>query len=227
MKQAKIVKRFSVRKAHDAQLDMSKKIILQDRLPRKIRFVCGVDVAYIKDMSIGAVAVVDFDSLELVESQTAVCKTVFPYIPTLLSFREIRPAILCIRKLKTQPDVFLVDGHGFAHPYRCGFASHLGLLIHKSTIGVAKGQLVRNAEIAKTSSNSTFFEHNGQMISAMIITRKGSRPIYVSTGHMISLETAVKIVKQCTKQSRMPEPILKAHEIAAQEKTKRSYSINI
>ncbi len=227
MKQARIVNRFSVRKAHDAQLDMSKKLILQDRLPRKIRFVGGVDVAYIKDRSIGAVAVLDFDSLELVESQTAICKTVFPYKATLLSFREIRPAILCIRKLKIQPDVFLVDGHGFAHPYRCGLASHLGLLIHKSTIGVAKEQLVRNAKKVKTRGNTTFFEHNGQMISAMIITRKGSRPVYVSIGHMVSLETAVKIVKQCTKQSRIPEPIMKAHEIAAQEKTKRSYSINI
>ena len=83
-----ITSKFSIEKAHKTQLKLSKQIIFEDRLPEKIRYVAGVDVAYGKGLSIGAVAVLDYDSLKLVESQTALCKTRFPYIPTLLSFRE-------------------------------------------------------------------------------------------------------------------------------------------
>ncbi len=210
---------FSQVKAHQAQLLMSKKIICEDYLPEKISLVAGVDVAYTKNLSIGAVAVLDYDSLGLVESQTAMCKTCFPYIPTLLSFREVAPSILCIRKLRKQPDVFLVDGHGFAHPYRCGFASHLGLVIRKPTIGVAKSILV--GEVNRTAENDfAFLKHKEEVVGAEVITRKGQRPVYVSVGHRISLETAVKIVKRCTCSSRIPEPILKAHEIANKIKQK-------
>ncbi len=91
---------------------------------------------------IGAVAVLDYESLELLETQVATCQVKIPYIPTLLSFREIPPAIAAIKKLKVQPDVFLVDAQGLAHPYRCGFASHLGLALGKPTIGAAKSRLI-------------------------------------------------------------------------------------
>ena len=133
---------FSVEKAHKTQIKLSEKIILKDEIPDRIRFVAGVDVAYAKDVSIAAVTVLDFNSLRLEESQIAICKTRFPYIPTLLSFREIPPAVQAIQNLHLQPDVFLVDAHGYAHPYRCGFASHLGLVIKKPTIGVAKNMLI-------------------------------------------------------------------------------------
>ena len=146
MDEVKTSPTFSVKKAHETQLQLSKHIVFEDRLPEKIRLVAGVDVAYVKEMSIGVVAVLDHDSLKIVESQTAHCKISFPYIPTLLSFREIPPTVLSIKKLKTQPDVFLVDGQGFAHPYRCGFASHLGLAIGKPTIGVAKSRLFGETE---------------------------------------------------------------------------------
>ncbi|HXX88036.1 MAG TPA: endonuclease V, partial [Candidatus Acidoferrum sp.] len=120
---------FSVEKAHRAQLQMSKQIILEDRLPAEIHLIAGVDIAYDRNTSIAAAVVLDYDSLKLVESQTAVTKTRMPYVPTLLSFREILPSILSIKELQLQPDLFLVDGQGMAHPYRCGLASHLGLVI--------------------------------------------------------------------------------------------------
>jgi deoxyribonuclease V len=206
--------KFSVEKAHKAQLRLSKQIVFEDRLPKKVRFVAGVDVAYGKDVSVGAVAVLDYDALKLVESQTATCKTRFPYIPTLLSFREIPPSILCIKKLQTTPDVFLVDGHGFAHPYGCGFASHLGLAIGKPTIGIAKDRLFGEVENVKAEEGFAFLKHDGRVIGAVVKTKSGCKPVYVSVGHMISLETAIKIVKHCTRYNRIPEPILKAHEIA-------------
>jgi len=206
---------FSVKKAHETQLQLSKHIILDDMVPAKIRFIAGVDVAYVNGMSIGAVAVLNYDSLKLVESQTAFCKTRFPYIPTLLSFREVPPAVLCIKKLHVKPDVFLVDGHGFAHPYYCGFASHLGLVLSKPTIGVAKGRLFGEIE-----ENTGFLKHKGEVIGAVVTTKRGCKPVYVSVGHMTSLETAIKIVKHCASPDRIPEPILKAHEIATTEKRK-------
>jgi len=211
---------FTVKKAHETQLELSKHIILEDKLPRKIGFIAGVDVAYVKGISIGAVAVLDYDSLKLVESQIAICKTRFPYIPTLLSFREIPPAVLSIKKLHTQPDIFLVDGQGFAHPYRCGFASHLGLVIGRPTIGVAKSRLFGEVEKAKAEGKVAFLKNKGAVVGAMVTTIPGRKPLYVSVGHMISLETAVKIVKHCVRTNRIPEPILKAHEIATLEKRK-------
>jgi deoxyribonuclease V len=211
---------FSVKKAHETQLRLSKQIIFEDTLPEKIRFVAGVDVAYTRGLSIGAVAVLDYDSLKLVESQTAFCKTRFPYVPTLLSFREIPPAVLSIKKLEVQPDVFLVDGQGFAHPYGCGFASHLGLAIGKPTIGVAKSRLFGEAERTKAEGKVAFLKNKGEVVGAIVTTKRGCKPLYVSVGHMVSLETAIKIVKHCVHQHRISEPILKAHEIATQEKRK-------
>ena len=211
---------FCVEKAHETQLQLSKHIVSADRLPKKIRLIAGVDVAYAKGISIGAVAVLDYSSLKLIESQIVHCKTGFPYIPTLLSFREIRPTVLSIMKLKAQPDIFIVDGQGLAHPYRCGFASHLGLVINKPTIGVAKSRLFGEVEKMKTGDNLAFLKHQGEVVGAMIKAKSGRKPVYVSIGHLISLETAIKIVRHCAKDHYLPEPILKAHSAATAEKRK-------
>jgi len=207
--------KFSVSKAHKAQLLLSRKIIAEDRLPQKIKHIAGVDVAYTDEVAIGAVAVLDFESLELLERQTAMSKVKFPYIPTLLSFREIPPAVACIKKLKLQPDVFLADGQGIAHPYGCGFASHLGLAVGKPTIGVAKSRLIGEPTII---ADNAFLVQKDQVIGAVVTTKEGVKPVYVSIGHLISLETAVKIAKQCVRNSRIPEPVLQAHKIASEER---------
>jgi deoxyribonuclease V len=212
---------FSIPKAHKTQLRLSAKIITEDRLPQKINRVAGVDVAYSDELATGAVAVLDYDSLELLESQTATCEVKFPYIPTLLSFREIPPAVACIKKLKSQPDVFLADGQGIAHPYRCGFASHLGLAIGKPTIGVAKSRLIGEP---KEAGGEVFLFHNGQIIGSVVTTKECAKPVYVSVGHQISLGSAVKIVKHCTRhRSRIPEPLLQAHRIASEERRRTGF----
>jgi deoxyribonuclease V len=207
--------KFSVSKARKAQSLLSRKIVTEDRLPQKIKLIAGVDVAYIGDLAIGAVAVLDFGSLELLERQTATTEVKLPYIPTLLSFREIPPAIACIKKLRVQPDVFLADGQGIAHPYRCGFASHLGLALGKPTIGVAKSRLTGEPT---TIAGQVFLVQKDQIIGAVVTTREGVKPVYVSVGHLISLETAVKIAKQCVRNSKIPEPVLQAHKIASEER---------
>lgn len=209
------IHRFSISKAHKAQMRLAEKIITEDRLPQKINYIAGVDAAYSDQLAIGAVAVLDYKSLELLESRIAACEVKFPYIPTLLSFREIPSTVACIKKLKLQPDVLLADGQGIAHPYGCGFASHLGLAIGKPTIGVAKSRLVGEP---KTIRGQVFLVQKGQVISAVVTTKEGTKPVYVSVGHLISLGTAVKIVKHCARNSRIPEPLLRAHRIASEEK---------
>jgi deoxyribonuclease V len=198
---------------------MSRQIIFEDRLPKKIRLIGGVDVAYTKNMSIGAAVVLDYDSFELLESQTAVSETRMPYIPTLLSFREIPATVGSIKKLRLHPDLFLADGQGFAHPYRCGFASHLGLALNRPTIGTAKSRLFGDVE-NEEAKDFSLLRHRDEIIGAAVTTKQGSKPIYVSVGHMVSLETAIRIVRTCARGKRVPDPLLRAHETANAQKRK-------
>lgn len=210
---------FSVKKAHETQISLSKKIVFENKVPIRIRTVAGVDVAYANNFSVAAVAVLDYDTLKLAEAKTAICETSFPYIPTLLSFREVSPAVKCIRKLQTCPDIFLVDGHGYAHPYRCGSACHLGLVLRKPTIGVAKSILV-GAVDTETNEDIALLNDSGETIGAQIRIKPHLKPVYVSVGNMISLETAIKTVRHCMISGRIPEPLLIAHRIANTEKRK-------
>lgn len=205
---------FSVKKAHHTQLCLSKLVIREDRLPAEVRLVAGVDVAYVGDVGIGAAVVLDYRTLEPVETAVATRRVAMPYVPTLLSFRELPPAMAAIRQLRVQPDVFLVDAQGWAHPYRCGFACHLGLALGKPTIGVAKSRLIgAPTEI----DGKTLLLDKNEVIGEAATTHKGTKPVYVSIGHMVSLETAVEIVRHCSK-SRIPEPTLQAHNIATKAK---------
>jgi deoxyribonuclease V len=207
---------FSIKKAHQTQSCLSQKIFKEDYLPQKIRTIAGVDVSYLNEVAVGALAVLDYDSLKLLETQVAICKVKMPYIPTLLSFREIPPAIAAIRKLKLQPDVILVDAQGLAHPYRCGFASHLGLALGKPTIGAAKSRLIGTPA---DKGGKTLLVDKGEVIGAVVTTKLGAKPIYVSIGHMVTLKTAINIVLHCS-ESRIPEPLRLAHGLATKERIK-------
>jgi deoxyribonuclease V len=206
---------FSVSKAHKTQLLLSQKIIAGDHLPENIRSVAGVDVAYVDKLAIGAVAVLDYESLEILEQQTETCQAKFPYISTLLAFRELPAAVACIKKLRRKPDVLLVDAQGAAHPYSFGFASHLGLAIGEPTVGVAKSWLIGER---KTVAGEEFLVQNCRAIGAVVTTKKGAKPVYVSVGHLVSLETAVEITKHCVRNSRIPEPLFQAHKIVSDAK---------
>ena len=173
-----------------------------------------MDGSYFGEVGIGTITIFDCDSLEILETQVATCPVHIPYVPTLLSFREIPPAMAGIRKLKVQPDVFLVDAHGWAQPYRCGFASHLGLAIDKPTIGAAKSRLI--GDYVEKDGRMLLVD-KGEVIGEVVTTKQGAKPVYVSVGHRVSLETAVAIVKHCSK-GRIPEPLLQAHKLATKER---------
>jgi len=210
---------FSIEKARRLQSLLSKKVVMQDCLNAPIKYIAGVDVAYSDGLSIGAVAVFDYASLKLVELKLAEVETRFPYIPTLLSFREVPAAASAIKKLSIKPDVFLVDGQGIAHPYRFGFASHLGVVLDLCTIGVAKSLLCGEV-IASENPYLRPIVHEGEVVGCAVFTKPSVKPIYVSIGHKISLETAVKVVLECSKNHRIPKPLHEAH--AAAQKAKRS-----
>ncbi|HKZ95162.1 MAG TPA: deoxyribonuclease V [Candidatus Bathyarchaeia archaeon] len=216
--------KFSVEKARQLQLRLSKQVIREDTLPERLNYVAGVDVAYVEDFAIGAVAVLRYATLSLVEAQIATVKTSFPYIPTLLSFREIKPARAAIKKLKIQPDVFLVDAQGIAHPRRLGFASHLGLLTDKPTVGVAKSLLYGSVDSASPEGWSPITD-KGEVLGAALSRKENEQPVYVSVGHKISLNRAIEIVKHCTKSARVPEPIYTAHTLATKERDLRKRKI--
>jgi len=180
------------------QLKLSQKLVFEDCLPVSVEYVAGV-------------------TLTEIEFQISDNKTRFPYIPTLLSFREIPPVVSAIRKLGVEPDVFLVDGQGYAHPYGLGFASHLGLILDKPTIGVAKSLLYGKVKHNEETAYQPLIA-NGKIVGAEVITREGTKPLYVSVGHEVSLRRAVEIVLECTRRYKLPEPIRSAHRLAGEAK---------
>lgn len=216
--------RFSIERARRIQESLSRRVIVEDCFSKPIELVAGVDVAYAHGFSFGAAVVLEYGSMKPVESSVARVETRFPYIPTLLSFREIPPAVSAIRKLTVKPDVFLVDGQGIAHPYRLGFASHLGVTLDIVTVGVAKSLLC--GDIGE--GGCEFWKpiiFGGEVVGGAVFTKFGAKPIYVSVGHKISLETAIKIVLDCSREHRIPEPLRMAHMLA--EKTKRGIMTEI
>lgn len=168
----------------------------------KIRFVAGLDSAYEGDRAFGAAVTVDCHAMEPVETGTASEKVRFPYVPGLLAFREAPIVIAAAKKLKRIPDVYLVDGHGYAHPRRFGLACHVGIALEAPTIGVAKSRLCGEASGLKLKE--------GDETVGAIVKRETGRPLYVSVGHNISLQDSVRIVSQCFR-IRSKDPITLAH----------------
>ena len=141
--------------------------------------VGGVDVSYVGDLGVGAAVVLDYDTLQLLEAAVAMHPVRMPYVPTLLSFRELPPAIAAIKRLKLTPDVFLVDAQGLAHPYRCGFASHLGLAIGKPTIGAAKSRLIGEAT---EHDGRTVLMDKGEVVGEVVTTKQGPNQSTLALG---------------------------------------------
>jgi len=183
------------------------RLVIQEDLFGSANRVAGVDVAYEGDDAYAACVVMD-QGMRVTEAGHFKSREVFPYIPSYLSFREAQPAIGAARKVSGF-DVLLVNGHGVAHPRGCGLASQIGLILDVVTIGVATGMLVKEAESAGSSS---FIMLDGRVISARLGTQ--GKPIYVSVGHRVRLDTAVMIARKLTSGVGLPEPLKAAHREA-------------
>lgn len=188
-----------------------------DRLP-EIVHVAGVDVHFDESGQIAqaAVAVLSYPDLKPVDEAVAQRPVEFPYIPGLLSFRELPAVLDALVRLQTSPDLILYDGHGLAHPRRFGIACHLGVLLDCPTIGVGKTRLIgRHVEPPWQGGSWVPLQDGGEVVGAVVRTRTGVKPIYVSIGHRLTLQTAVRLSLSCTTRYRLPETTREAHRLAS------------
>ena len=206
--------------ARQLQNRLRTQVISTDQFGR-INTVAGVDIGLKKDTAIASVVVLSFPELQVVDSVVTASPVRFPYIPGLLSFREIPPLLTAFDQLQTVPDLVIVDGQGIAHPRRFGLASHLGLILDKPTIGCAKSRLWgRYTEPNAGQGAYTYLIDKEEVIGAAVRTRTNVRVVYVSIGHRISLDSARMWTLACCRGYRLPETTRHAHN-AASGKTPR------
>ena len=199
------------------QQELRAHLILTDHL-EPVRRVAGVDVGFEAAGTVtrAAVAVLRYPELELLETAIARRPTAFPYIPGLLSFRELPAVLAALEQLREPPDLLLCDGQGIAHPRRFGIASHLGLLVDIPAIGVAKTRLCGTHEEPPNQRGAwTPLWGQGEIIGAVLRTRPGVKPLYISPGHRVGLETAIAYVMGCCTRYRLPETTRHAHRLAS------------
>lgn len=202
--------------AANVQRELAERVITVDELP-DIRLIGGVDVSnnlYDPLNQIYAALVsLDANSLQVLNTATHSDTATLPYRPGFLGFREAPVLVKAFAKLEKKPDILLVDGHGISHPRGLGIASHLGVLLNIPTIGVAKSILVGHieGELGETAGDQAPLVWKDKQIGMAIRSKKRSNPLYIASGHRISLSTAIQIVLGCLRGYRLPEPTRQAH----------------
>lgn len=205
------------REAAALQAELRDRVVREDRLG-PVRHVAGVDVGFEGDGTVtrAAVAVLSFPGLGLVEHAIARLPTSFPYVPGLLSFREAPAVLEAFARLRVRPDLILYDGQGVAHPRRFGIASHVGLLLDLPSIGAAKTRLIgEHGRVPATKGRWTPLRDGDEVIGAVLCTRSQVKPLYVSIGHRVTLDTAIRYVMACVTRYRLPETTRFAHRLAS------------
>ena len=208
----------TVSEAKIIQESLRHQVIPSDQLLQPVKYVAGVDMGFNSNGTISraAVAVLSFPDLQVVETALAYRPTSFPYIPGFLSFREIPAVLDALEKIQITPDIILCDGQGIAHPRRLGIASHLGVILDIPTIGVAKSLLIgKYEELPDTKGSWQPLIDKGEIVGAVLRTRPRVKPVYVSIGHRISLNTAINYVLSCTPKYRLPETTRIADKLAS------------
>jgi deoxyribonuclease V len=201
--------------AADIQRELRSHVITENRLGT-VNLVAGVDVGFpSRDTARAAVVILRFPQLVPVAYAVAEKPVQFPYIPGLLAFREVPVVLSAVKKLQRMPDLFIFDAHGLAHPRRLGLASHAGLLLDTPSIGCAKSRLVgQSVEPGLDRGDHVPLVHEGEQIGAVLRTRAAVKPVYVSIGHKVDLETAVQYVLDCAPRYRLPETTRYADRVA-------------
>lgn len=208
---------LSPKEAIALQERLRSRVVTVDRLG-KASLVAGVDVGFDPGRNVlrAAIAVLRLPDLALVESALATRPPEFPYVPGLLSFRELPVVIEALKHLRRAPHLLLCDGQGYAHPRRFGIACHLGVAAGIPSIGVAKTRLIgEHGEVPRRRGRWAKLEDGGEVIGAVLRTRPGVNPVFVSIGHRVSLETAIDYVMRCTTRYRLPETTRQAHRLAS------------
>ncbi|MGC8542720.1 MAG: endonuclease V [Vulcanisaeta sp.] len=212
---SRVPRGFHLDVARSIQRMLASKVVERDTVPiNDIDLITGIDVAYIErednEIGISIASTYSLTSRSIVEWSCWVGNIVFPYVPTLLSFRELKPVVNAYLRLRRKPHVVLIDGHGKAHPFRLGIASHFGVCMNVPTIGVAKSLLYGKA----SNDEGPILDPNTNEIIGWVIRCAPSKPTYISVGHGITLDTAINLVRRLCAGSQMPIPILHSHNRA-------------
>ena len=218
---------MNIRRFHSWDVTPQEAIRIQERLRAKViargrvsgpTLVAGADAAFDlqAELVFAAVVILAFPSLEPVETVVHRERLSFPYIPGLLSFREAPALLQTFKKVRHNPDVIFVDGHGLSHPRAAGIACHVGLCLDKPTIGCAKSLLVGTHRVPGISrgASTSLYDASGNVIGAVVRTRDRVKPVFVSVGHRIGLAQAVRFAPACGKGYRIPEPTRQADLLA-------------
>lgn len=216
---------MKIRNLHTWDLTPREAVRLQRSLAARVRdqpplerldFVAGTDVSFHRPSRTMYAAVVIYDLREgtAVEWTHSVAPETFPYVPGLLSFRELPALLEAFGKIKHRPDVVLADGQGLAHPRRLGLACHLGLFVDLPTVGCAKSRLIGTHRMpAYRRGSSVQLKDGGEVIGRVVRTRDGVKPVWVSVGHRLDLAGAVRVVLRTATKYRLPEPLREAHRL--------------
>jgi deoxyribonuclease V len=217
-----------ISRRHPLDVSVAEAREIQERLRREVReepgldqagieFVAGTDISYLRErkLALGAAVLMGYPGMEVLEVCTSAVEVTFPYVPGLLSFRELPALLPALEALGRTPDLIFVDGHGLAHPRAFGLASHLGVLTGIPAIGCAKSRLVgESEEPGREVGDQVPLLYKGKTVGAVLRTRRGVKPLYVSVGHLVDLPTSVRMVLACLRGVRLPEPQRKAHQAA-------------
>jgi len=219
--------------AREIQLRLRERMKLEDRL-EKVEHVAGADIALElrgrgswrtgEGRAIAGVIVYRFPEMQEVERASSIQPLRFPYVPGLLSFREIPALLAAFESLRTSPDLIFCDGQGYAHPRRFGLASHLGVLLDAPSIGVAKSLLIGKCKEPGQRAGSTaalIDTATGEQIGAAVRAASGVRPVYVSCGNRISLERAIEFTLAVADRYRIPQPTREADHFVNELRRKR------
>lgn len=214
---------MKIHKLHDWNLTPTEAIALQRQLTHvvdarspltQVKLVAGADVSYTRFTNVlyAGVVVVRLKDFAVVERQSVVQEVKFPYVPGLLSFREAPPVLAAIAKLESEPDVFMLDGQGLAHPRRLGLACHVGIWLNRPTLGCAKSLLVgKFRTLREDAAARAALKDKEEVVGMALRTKHRTKPVYVSVGHRIDLPSAVRLAFRCCRGYRIPEPTRQAH----------------
>jgi deoxyribonuclease V len=206
----------SPEEAREVQLRLAEKVA-EEPITKDIRLIAGVDVSARSNRGVGrgAVVVLSYPSLKLVEASVAETELFFPYVPGLLSFREAPVLLEAFAALENGPDLIIVDGQGIAHPRRMGLAAHLGLLLDTPAIGCAKSRLIGDHEpVGEDPGDWAELRDGTDVIGSVVRTKRKTKPLFISIGHKTDLESARDWVLRSCRGYRLPEPTRLAHQAA-------------
>ena len=212
------------------QKTLASRVVQEDRLPERVELIAGVDVGFepldpkrntridpsAPSLTRAVIVVMEYPTLRVVEQVLHRQPTTMPYIPGLLSFRELPAILKAYACLAHQPDMLMVDGQGIAHPRRMGIATHLGLWLDLPTIGVGKSRLCgRYADVPPQKGATVPLMDKGEEVGRVMRSREGVKPLFISSGHYISLDSACDWVRACLTRYKLPEPTRQADRLAS------------